>query len=295
MKRGHDGTAHGEARMNQVNDDPVDSLTDPAYWDKTWSGRPIPEPLDPRGSGLNGTVARRWHQFFSQTFSSLGIRAGDRLLEAGCGGSVLLPYFVREYGLEAEGLDNSPEGCALSEAIAGRSGIHTPIHVGDVLDPPPSLLGRYRVVFSFGLAEHFRPTTSIVSALARLLQPAGVLITVVPNMHGVVGLLQKLVDPVVYRVHVPLSPAELAEAHRSCALSVASAEHVMTANFSAVNFSGSGSRIAPGLGLRIASWSSKLVWSLERAGLPELPNHWTSPYVAVVAQRVDGGQAGAAQ
>src|SRR4029077_8642826 len=135
--------------------------------------------------------------------------------------------------------------------------IRTPIHVGDVLDPPPSLLGRYRVVFSLGLAEHFRPTTSIVSALAGFLQPAGVLITVVPNMHGVVGLLQKLVDPAVYRVHVPLSPAELADAHRSCSLSVASAEHIMTANFSVVNFSGSGSRIAPGLGLRIASWSSK--------------------------------------
>jgi hypothetical protein len=32
-------------------------------------------------------------------------------------------------------------------------------------------------------------------------------------------------------------------------------------------------------------WDRKLAWSLEHAGLPELPNHWTSPYVAVVAQR----------
>jgi len=285
MKRMHERTPRGHLEASQTTNDSVDSLTDSDYWDRTWSGRAIPEPLEPRGRGLNATVARRWHRFFSQNFAALRIRAGDRLLEAGCGGSIFLPYFVREYGLEAEGLDNSPQGCQLSNAIARQSGVRTPIHSGDVLHPPSALLARYRAVFSFGLAEHFRPTTSIVSALAAFLQPGGYLITVVPNMHGIVGGLQKLIDPAVYRVHVPLSPAELADAHRSCALAVTSAGHVMTANFSVVNFSGAGSRGPPGLGLRLASWTSKLVWSLERAGLPELPNHWTSPYVAVVAQR----------
>jgi hypothetical protein len=52
-----------------------------------------------------------------------------------------------------------------------------------------------------------------------------------------------------------------------------------------VNFSGPGSRVPPGVGLRLASWTSKSVWSLQRVGLPEIPNGWTSPYVVVVAQR----------
>ncbi len=263
----------------------VESLTDADYWDRTWAGRRIPQPLDPRGRGLNGTVARRWHRFFSQLFASLGIGPGDRLLEAGCGGSVFLPYFLAEHRLAAEGLDNSPEGCELSREIARRCGFLTPIHFGDVLHPAASLLGRYRAVFSLGLAEHFTPTSSIIDALSAFLQPAGWLITAVPNMHGTVGMLQKLVDPGVYRVHVPLSPAELAEAHRACGLSVLSAQHFMTANFSVVNFSGPRSRLPPGIGLRLASWTSKLIWSAERAGLPEFPNGWTSPYVVVVAQR----------
>jgi 2-polyprenyl-3-methyl-5-hydroxy-6-metoxy-1,4-benzoquinol methylase len=268
-----------------MSKDRIESLTDTDYWDRTWSRRSVPEPLNPRAAGLNGTVARHWHGLFSQTFGSLGIRAGDRLLEAGCGGSVFLPYFAREYGLAAEGVDNSPEGCELSNAISSRSGIHTPIHAGDILHPPAALRGRYRVVFSLGLAEHFSPTSSIISALATLLQPAGYLMTVVPNMHGLVGALQRVVDPAVYRIHVPLSPTELADAHRACGLSVLDAKHVMTANFSVVNFSGSGSRIPPGLGLRLASWTSKVVWSLQRIGLPEIPNGWTSPYVVVLAQR----------
>jgi 2-polyprenyl-3-methyl-5-hydroxy-6-metoxy-1,4-benzoquinol methylase len=266
--------------------DSVESLTDTDYWDRAWSQREAPEPLDPRAGGLNGTVARYWHAFFAKTFRTLGIRADERLLEAGCGGSIFLPYFVREYGLIAEGVDNSPEGCALSNAIARRCGIATPVHSCDVLQPPASLRGRYRVVFSMGLAEHFTPTSSIVSALASFLEPGGFLITVVPNMHGLVGTLQSLVDPAVYRVHVPLSPTQLAAAHAQCALRVLDAAHAMTANFSVVNFSGPGSRVPPALSLRMASWGSKIIWGLERIGLPEIPNRWTSPYVVVVAQRV---------
>jgi hypothetical protein len=89
----------------------------------------------------------------------------------------------------------------------------------------------------------------------------------------------------VYRVHVPLSPAQLAQAHRDCGLAVHTAVHLMTANFSVVNFSGPHSRVPPRLGLRLASWASKAVWSLQRIGMPELPNGWTSPYVVVAAQR----------
>lgn len=285
MKLTRDRSSREPVNASETADQQVESLTDADYWDRTWAGRAIPPPLDSSGTGLSATVPRRWHRFFLQAFASTGIRAGDRLLEAGCGGSVFLPYFVREHGLAAEGLDNSPEGCELSEAISRRSGFLTPIHFGDVLHPDVSLLGRYRAVFSLGLAEHFAPTTSIIGALGAFLQPSGWLITVVPNMHGIVGMLQKLVDPAVYGVHVPLSPAELAEAHRGCGLSVLSAQHLMTANFSVVNFSGPGTRLPPGVGLRLASWTSKVVWTLERAGLPELPNSWTSPYVVVVAQR----------
>lgn len=292
MKLTRDPTPREPPDTRGMMSDRVESLTDSDYWDRTWAGRTIPQPLDPRSGGLNATVPRRWHRLFSQAFPSLGIRAGDRLLEAGCGGSVFLSYFVREHGLAAEGLDNSPEGCELSNAIARHSGILTPIHFGDVLHPPGPLLGRYRAVFSLGLAEHFTPTTSIINALSAFLQPSGWLITAVPNMHGIVGMLQKLIDPAVYRVHVPLSPVELSRAHRACGLSVLSSQHLMTANFSVLNFSGPGSRVSPGIGLRMASWMSKFVWTLERVGLPEIPNGWTSPYVVVLAQRANAPVSG---
>jgi SAM-dependent methyltransferase len=264
-------------------------LTDTAYWDRTWAGRAVPQPLDPHAAGLNGTIARYWHAFFEAAFRSIGIRPGDRLLEAGCGGSVFLPYFVREFGLVAEGIDNSAEAFELSKAIAERSGIPTPIHPGDVLNPPASLRGRYKVVFSMGLVEHFSPTSSIIAALSAFLQQGGFLVTIIPNMNAFLGELQRVIDPAVYHAHVPLSPAELAAAHRSCGLSVLIARYAMTANFGVLNFNGPASRVPPGVGLRLTSWVSKLIWTLERAGLPEVPNRLTSPYAVVLAQRQGNG------
>jgi 2-polyprenyl-3-methyl-5-hydroxy-6-metoxy-1,4-benzoquinol methylase len=268
-----------------MNKESTESLTDAAYWNRTWFGRAIPKPLDPRARGLRGTLERYWHSFFLTQFQGIGIQPGNRLLEAGCGGSIFLPYFAREYQLTAEGIDNSHQGCELSIAISRQSGVHTPIHAADVLCPPASLLRRYRVVFSIGLVEHFSPTTSIVSALAAFLEPTGYLVTIVPNMRGLVGALQRFVDPTVYHLHVPLSPKELADAHRACGLTVLSAEHAMTASFSVVNFDGPNSRIPPRVGLRLTSWTSKAIWSLQRIGLPDIPNGWTSPYIVVVARQ----------
>lgn len=260
------------------------ALTDVAYWDRTWADRDVPAPLDPRGNGLNAMVPRALHAYFGDVFSRWGLRRGDRILEAGCGGSVFVPYFALEFGLVADGIDNSPAGCSLSEAIARKSGTDSSIVCADVFDPPAELAGSYHAVYSMGLAEHFIPTEKIVAALVRYLRPGGVLVTLVPNMRGVTGLLQRWVDPSVYEVHVPLSPEQLAAAHAACCLEVLDARYLMSVNLSVVNFSGPRSRVSPRIGLRGASWISKALWSLERIGLGLRPNSATSPFVAVVAR-----------
>lgn len=263
----------------------ANSLTNTQYWDSVWANREVPLPLNPNQKGLNGVVPRSYHDYFQRIFRSIDVKPEDLLCEAGCGGSIFLPYFRQQFDLIAEGLDNSKEGCSLSDAVANQCGIQTPIHFGDVFDPPEHLLERYRIVVSFGLAEHFKPTTTVINALKKLVQPSGYLITQVPNMHGAVGLLQRLVDPGVYNVHVPLSPTELADAHRACGLQIIDARHLMTACFSVVNFSGPDSRVSARVGLRLTSWLSKAIWIIEGLGIPSVPNGLTSPFVFVVAQK----------
>lgn len=259
-------------------------LTDIAYWDRNWSARPVADPLDPHAPGLNGTHSRSLHQFFVRTFRKIGARPGASIVEAGCGGSAIMPYFRSEFGFEAEGIDNSPVGLELSKAIERKSGIETPVQIADVFALPDSLRGRYDIVFSYGLAEHFKPTTSILEALAALARPGGHVLTLVPNMTGALGLLQRLANPDVYAIHVPLNARDLKSAHEQCGLQIKESGYLMTANFSAINFQGSSAFIGA-VGPRLASWSSKAFWAIERLGMPEIPNRLTSPYVYTLAQK----------
>lgn len=261
-------------------------LTDVAYWDRNWNDRPIPDPLDPASPGLNGTLWRGLHRFFQRSFARLGVKPGDLIVEAGSGGSVILPYFSTQFQLRAEGIENSPAGIQTSRAIAAKCGVDTPIHNADLFKLPTSLMARYDIVFSYGLVEHFRPTTIILDRLRDIARPGGHLVTIIPNMRGLMGWCQKAANPEVFAIHVPLSAAELAQAHRGSGLEVIAQGYLMTVNFSAINFSGP-NRLVARLGPRLASWTSKAVWLAERLGFPEMPNALTSPYAFVIARKPD--------
>ena len=263
-------------------------LTDVAYWDRSWSGRPVPKPLDPEAAGLNGTLQRSLHKFFTEVFGKIGIERGERIVEAGSGGSIILPYFNSQFGLRAEGIENSSAGTGMSLAIAAKAGVDTPIHDADLFDLPPHLLQRYDIVFSYGLVEHFRPTTVILDRLNAITRPGGHLVTLIPNMRGLMGRIQKIANPDVYAIHVPLNARNLADAHRASGLEVLESGYFMTANFSAINFAGS-RRISQKYGQRLASWSSKSIWLLEQLGMPQIPNSLTSPYAFTIARKPGRG------
>jgi hypothetical protein len=89
---------------------------------------------------------------------------------------------------------------------------------------------------SFGLVEHFTDTPHIVRALASFLRPGGRMLTIVPNMHGLVGFVQRLAARSIYNVHEQLSPHELAIAHEASGLEVVEADYLLPAGFGVVNY-----------------------------------------------------------
>jgi SAM-dependent methyltransferase len=254
----------------------TEALTNDAYWDASWTHRAVPAPLDPHAPGLNGTVPRAYHAFFAEMFTVAGIQPGDSIMEVGCGGSQFLPYLARAWKLEARGIDYSTEGCKLAEAIARNAGIAVTVEMADVFG---KVTKQSRFVYSCGLVEHFRPTETIIGALHEWCD--GYLLTMVPNMNGLPGWLQRLVQPEIFAAHVPLTPAELAEAHEVCGLEVLRVGYFMAANFSVVN--PTGNRFG-GSVLRGMSWMSKAIWILQRLGLPVPENRLTSPHVYVLAR-----------
>lgn len=111
------------------------------------------------------------------------------------------------------------------------------------------MVGSFDVVFSIGLVEHFDDTARCVRALRLFLRPGGTLLTVIPNMHGATGALQRIVAPSVFQVHVQLTPQDLDRAHRAAGLIIMESGYCMPSGFGMVNFAEPGSS-RPGYWLR---------------------------------------------
>lgn len=259
------------------------------YWDECWRDSDVPDAFDPADRRINNHIVQRLDRFFREIVldkEPRGDPANTTIIEAGCGASRWLPYFAREFGLKIYGVDYSEVGCQKTQDILARSGIMGEIRQADLFDLPNDLHGRFDIVFSNGLVEHFAPTESVVAQLAALSRPGGKVITIIPNLTHLIGWLQKHIDRRVYEVHVPLTLEQLCQAHRACGLEVLSSCHIGTVNWSVLNFSRYRGRWWCPAAIRLAAWSTKIVWLAERWGLPELSNRVTSPYLACVARKI---------
>ena len=87
------------------------------------------------------------------------------------------------------GLDYSEIGCEEARLILENNNVEGEIVCCDFFSPPESMLNRYDVVISFGVLEHFENTSDCTKAFSRFLRPGGLLLTVIPNMNGIPGLL----------------------------------------------------------------------------------------------------------
>ena len=260
-------------------------LAGKAYWDKNWSMLQ-PVLLDLGDTRLENEINLRFHEFFSGQFDPAR-DAGKRLLEVGCARSVWLPYFATQHGLCVTGLDYSEEGCRQSEALLASAGVTGDVHRTDMFAPPESLLGAFDFVFTLGVIEHFTDTASTIAALARFLRPGGTMITVIPNMNGTPGALQKLSDRAVFDTHVALTAEDLRGAHAGAQLQLRRCEYFVATNYYVVNaHHRQGSAFYPLIRLisGLLGRVSMGVWQWERM-FGRLPVSRTfSPYVVCVAQ-----------
>lgn len=255
----------------------------PEYWGGVWT-RPVPQAVDLDEPRLDNHMNQLLGTLLDRHL--LPARPERTLLEAGCGGSAWLPVFAKRYECQILGLDYSASGCALARETLRAAGVAGEILEADLFAPPERLLEVADIVFSQGLVEHFTPTGAIVARLADLTRPGGLVLTLVPNMHGLTGLVQRLMDARIFALHTPLSPAALALAHQDCGLVPLECGHLGTLNLSVANHARwAGRPLLDALLARAKAWPSKLVWLAERALGRELPNGITSPLVYCVARK----------
>ena len=256
---------------------------DSDYWERIWLDSDLPRAVEPERDTLRNYSYHAFHLFFSKYLEH---QAGKRIIEFGCAQSIWLGYFARQHGLTVTGIDYSPHGCKKASAILARAGVDGEIVQADFTHPPDHLIESFDFGVSFGVAEHFEDTAECLVAFRRFLRPGGVLITVIPNLAGLTGMLQKHLDRKIYDIHVPLDDRALADAHRRAGMQVVDCRFVLCSNFGVLTFGGE-TGVCAGLRnlIKIALMGfSAAAWIVDRYIVSLPATRLFSPYVVCVAR-----------
>ncbi len=193
-----------------------------------------------------------------------------------------MPYFAKEFRFKVYGIDYSEIGCQQTMQILSKEGVKGDIVCGDFFSPPEWMIGEFDVMVSFGVLEHFEETEGCISAFSRFLKPEGVMITNIPNLTGLIGLIQKMINRNVFDIHVPLSPENILEAYQKNSLFAVSCGYFLAANFGVVNFENLRSNFLYAWILQSFCWLNRAIWFIDKL-MPVKPNRWSSPYINCVA------------
>jgi SAM-dependent methyltransferase len=269
--------------------------TDEAYWDELWRSGGLPPSVDTDDRSLENHVNLSLHSVFIEILQ--GLKTDEmELLELGCARSVWLPYFSGNFGFNVSGLDYSGDGCTQARAILKREGIEGRVFHADIFTPDETLLERFDVVVSFGVVEHFEDTAASLEAVSGFLRPGGLAITVIPNLMGILGFVQRIINRPVYDMHKLLSCEDLSAASSAAGLEGFHCRYLVPLNFGINNLN----EIREGtlewklkrVVLAMLRRFSKLAFALDRAGLMPVPGRCCGSYVICTARKPYEGGAG---
>jgi 2-polyprenyl-3-methyl-5-hydroxy-6-metoxy-1,4-benzoquinol methylase len=254
------------------------------FWEEWWKRSRLPAPIDPYRPGLKNYVVRKFHHNFERLFEGYDTSSME-LIEVGCAQSVYLPYFAKHFGFKVSGIDRSAMGCDRARTVLEREGVKGEVYCADFFSVPAQLIGRFDVLISFGVVEHFEQTAEAVRAMPRLLKPEGRMITVIPNFTGVLGEYQKLLDRDVYNAHVPLSRESLASAHREAGLEIESCDYFLPICLEVYNLERWPKHLLHWFTIRSHAAISRAVWFVDDHIVRIRQNRWTSPYINCVGRK----------
>ena len=281
------------AEVRELNDD--GRLSPREHWDTIYRSARNPY-LGPRRTDF---IRRRYIALFD---SLLPRGEGKRLLEIGAALSRYMVLFRERYGFEVHGLDYSPEGCerTLQGLAEAEFDIGGTMHCRDLFGDLSDLEGRFDVVTSFGVIEHFEDPVPVLGILGSLLRPGGMMLTSIPNTPGLVFSLYRWLDRSIYDMHVRITDEDLARFHGEAGLEVKHCGYLGSFNPGVLTSARKSRRrsfvLRVGGYIRRMAWPvfTKFKWFPESGALSpyivclaEKPGVWADPGQAQVADPVD--------
>lgn len=255
-------------------------LSENEYWQLSYQRR-ISRLEPPNLNDFRNVATKR----MVQTLEAVGL-AGKHVLEVGAGDSDILLLLAQRLAGAARfaGMDYSDAGCALLRDRSSHLGVEIEVVKADMFKPPKESIGRFDLVYSMGLVEHFDRLGDVLAALTRFLRPDGDLVTIIPNMSGVLGALTKRWNRQVYDIHHPHSLSSFLAGHADAGLRVVQSGYLCSSNFGVLSacFESQARE-----GARAYLWLSRLtkaLWWYESKAF-ELPKTaWLSPYIYAVSR-----------
>lgn len=259
----------------------MNELTSPEYWDGKYAGTELQD-VDP------SDFRQRPHRVLIEKVESLGL-TGRKVLEIGAGGSAILANLAeRNPGAEFHGLDYSEAGCRQLAELAARHRTKVTAHHADMFAPPSGLKGRFDVVYSLGVVEHFESLPSVLKAQSYFLAPGGLMFTMIPNLSGLIGRLMRRYAPDIMDMHKVHGAPALLAGHAEAGLEPLSSGYLCSTNFGVLSACFRNGR---GPGWHAYLWLSRLskaAWLFEDR-LFRLPGtRALSPYIYVTARAGQG-------
>lgn len=279
------GADGGDARTTEVR--PSDSLWKEGggYYNGTFEELKNQAVLPDPGRPCDQRILALFERYTSLT-------VGSHVLEVGCGRSPWLPVLALHMGCVVVGVDIEPFAADLARANLIGAGAQGDIHCRDAfaLEENQDLVGRFDLVYSMGVMEHYDDPISRLRVLARYLRPGGRILTTVPNLGGVNWLLQRLADLERLEMHVIYDSKQLARVHEASGFETIAAGYVgfydgyLTA---AGRRTGRARRWIHGW----LCWASSMcceAWVRVARGVATPELSWIAPRVFYIGRRVSG-------
>jgi len=181
----------------------TDALTSREYWRSHWDDVRLPVIKQP-SADVSGLLATFLPKGGHQTF-----------LEVGCAPGAWMAYFHCEFGYQVSGIEYVEEAAATTRTNLEMQGIEARVITADLFEYEPEN-GGYDVVYSGGLIEHFEDQQGVVSKVCSL--STDMVLTQVPHLLGLNGLIRKVARPGIFKTHMPVSCKALRQYHEACGL-----------------------------------------------------------------------------
>jgi len=256
-------------------------LTEKEYWDSTYS-----ESSDIPLLNLSGYKQYCLNKIYKKKQPHLS--PANKILEIGGGGSAWLIYLAREFPEKNfVSLDYSEMGCRVLKTATEKYNImNIDIRKDDFFNTANTPQD-FDFVYSHGVVEHFSNLSEVLRCHSLFLSSKGVMLTIIPNMAGILGLLTKLLNHKVYEIHVPHDLKSFADGHIDAGLNIIESGYLCSNNFGVLSSCVRKQFGCKWQAYKLLSRLSKMVWFFEEKAFSLPATKLFSPYIYAVSKKAD--------